>query len=111
VLLWWSQSGLSSVDSIASGASACIHFEGSTPTDSVRFEAFMGDSLTPNNIGYTAVWSPWFDPKTGRVSGAQFDSAWAAVNYPYGAENWRLTGSGSAASFSVTMKTVQFPPC
>lgn len=108
VLRWWSQSGLVAVDSIASGAVKCVHFLSAAPTDSVRFYAFMGDSTNPT-VGYAATWSPWFDPKTGLLSGV--DSATAAREYPYGAENWLLTGSGTAASFHVTMLPVQLPPC
>src|SRR5437879_5474271 len=65
ILTWWDYSGQVATWTVPVGATQCIHFVTTLPTDSVRFMVFSGDSTPGSQFGYLKEWSPWFDPKTG----------------------------------------------
>jgi len=81
---WYSQSGLSQVDTFPGSSDRCTVFTSASPVDSLRFVAWIGDTL---GAGWSKQTSPWFDPRSGVSS----DSALNALNYPHGAEFWTVS--------------------
>jgi len=76
--IWRDASGQMQKTAIPWSARVCIQFTSTTPTDSVRYEYFAGDTTGRNGAWFKAS-GPWFNPQTGVASDAA---------YPDGAEYW-----------------------
>jgi len=98
---WYSQAGLHQVDTFPGNSDRCAAFTSATPIDSIRFVAWIGDTL---GAGWSKQTSPWFDPRSGLGS----DPALNALNYPHGAEFWTVT-IANATTFTMAADSLQ--PC
>jgi hypothetical protein len=104
---WYSQSGLSRVDTFPGQSTRCTAFTSASLVDSVRFVAWVGDTL---GQGWQRDLSPWFDPRLGLTS----DSALNKLSYPHGAEFWTMSADPTTlGGFATTFKLAadSLAPC
>jgi len=102
VMTWFDQSGQVSTATVPIGQQQCVHFIATKLADSVRFVAYMGDTLAGNTALWTRQVSPWFNPLNGIPSNG------IVTGYPNGAEYWSLTSDGPV---DFLMKPVATAPC